>query len=54
MLSSSFLKLKGSFGLGTIAGQGWQDVIVDVLRECLQMKLDIDQSWYHLPLEFFE
>ncbi|MCJ1315255.1 hypothetical protein MMC15_000571 [Xylographa vitiligo] len=41
-------------GLGTLRGWDFQDTIVDVLRECLRLKLDIDQSWYHLTLELFD
>ncbi|MCJ1435094.1 hypothetical protein MMC27_004464 [Xylographa pallens] len=53
-LKENFLTHKSAFEQGTIAGQGFQDAIVNVLRECLRLKLDIDQSWYHLTLEFFD
>ena len=53
-VKQEFLTDKLLFGLGTIRGRGFQDTIVDVLRECLRLKLDIDQSWYHLTLEFFD
>ncbi|MCJ1403165.1 hypothetical protein MMC11_006388 [Xylographa trunciseda] len=49
-----FLKQKTALGLGTIETLRCQDVIVNVLRECLRIKLDIDQSWYQFTLEFFE
>ncbi|MCJ1377657.1 hypothetical protein MMC17_000753 [Xylographa soralifera] len=49
-----FLTHKVAFGLGTVEGGEFQDVVVAVLRECEQMKLDIDQKWYHFTLEFFD
>ncbi|MCJ1418906.1 hypothetical protein MMC32_005257 [Xylographa parallela] len=53
-VKEKILTHKSAFGQQTIEGQGLQDTVVGVLRECLRMKLDIDQSWYHLTLEFFD
>ena len=54
VVKGKFLKNKSTFGLGTIEGRGYQDMIVNVLRDCLWLKLDIDQHWYHFTLGFFD
>jgi ankyrin repeat protein len=49
-----FTTLKETRGLHSHDTRNMCDQIVAILRDCRVLEIDIDQKWYHLPLEMFD